>query len=192
MQPEQTAGLILAGGKSHRMGQDKSHLELSGQSLLERSKQMLYAAGCREVIVSSDNLEGAVRDRYSNIGPIAGIEAGMAHLLSQNFHGVMLILPVDMPLLTTASLQQLITAMADHELARFENNPLPLCVELSSQSYEQTKSLAIQAKAKGGIPIKSMFDTLKSTTIEPTSKQLSEFFNCNNPLEFTQLQNSLT
>jgi nicotine blue oxidoreductase len=41
-----TCGVVLAAGGGHRMGQPKATVVLDGQTLLERSVQMLAAAGC--------------------------------------------------------------------------------------------------------------------------------------------------
>jgi molybdenum cofactor guanylyltransferase len=74
--------VILAGGKSRRMGRDKLFLEVGGVPLLHRVHDVL-ARRCAEVIVVGGpaRLEGIrqVQDeRPGGQGPLAGIEAGLA------------------------------------------------------------------------------------------------------------------
>ena len=46
-------GVVLAGGKSSRMGEDKALLKLAnGNTLLQQSIHLLQTAGIEEVVVS--------------------------------------------------------------------------------------------------------------------------------------------
>jgi molybdopterin-guanine dinucleotide biosynthesis protein A len=73
--------LILAGGESRRMGQDKASLVLDGQTLLQRMvniAQPLFT----EVMVSvrqlrSDITLPQVCDAPAHVGPLAGLAAGL-------------------------------------------------------------------------------------------------------------------
>ena len=40
-------GIVLSGGKSSRMGQDKGSLSLNGESLVERAVRVLNRAGAK-------------------------------------------------------------------------------------------------------------------------------------------------
>ena len=46
------SAVILAGGQSRRMGQDKAWLEVGGQPLITRALTVLRAAGIQEIFVS--------------------------------------------------------------------------------------------------------------------------------------------
>lgn len=97
--------LILAGGQSTRMGQDKGWLVLAGEPLVERiARRMLPLAG--EIVISTNRPEGfaarlaglpvvvrTVSDRYPGAGPLAGLHAGLA--VAQ--HELVLALATDMP-----------------------------------------------------------------------------------------------
>ena len=104
------SAVILAGGRSSRMGRDKARLELGGRPLLARQIQLAREAGAAKVFVSGhaerDYLEfgcPVLFDRSADAGPLAGIERALTEISSS----WLLVLAVDMPNLTPAILQQL-------------------------------------------------------------------------------------
>jgi molybdopterin-guanine dinucleotide biosynthesis protein A len=111
------SGLILAGGRSSRMGRDKSLLTLpDGRTLLERQADILRAAGATKLLASvrmdSDpDLPGVklVYDSAPNAGPLAGIAAGLQAAPA----GLVLVLAVDMPAMQAAHLRQLVELAVD-------------------------------------------------------------------------------
>ncbi len=75
--------VILAGGKSRRMGRDKLLLPLSGERLLDRAVRR-YGEVFPRVLVSVSGPErypelgeARVYDRYPGAGPLAGLHAGL-------------------------------------------------------------------------------------------------------------------
>lgn len=75
-------GLILAGGRSSRMGREKLTLEVGGVPLISRVRAALEPS-CREIIVVGDGA-GALDPRRRILdrregreGPLAGLEAGL-------------------------------------------------------------------------------------------------------------------
>lgn len=99
-------GIILAGGKSSRMGTDKALLTLHGQSFLEHCFGELQPL-CAEIIISSsyENHElpnsKRVNDIYSEKGPLGGLHSA----LSASKNDINLCLSVDTPFVTTQFLQ---------------------------------------------------------------------------------------
>lgn len=81
----QAAGVVLAGGKSSRMGTDKAMLMLDGRTLLERSVDKLKQSFSEIIIVDNGkvkyNLPGVreISDIYHDCGPIGGIHASLSN-----------------------------------------------------------------------------------------------------------------
>lgn len=101
-------GVILAGGQSSRMGLDKATLPIAGTTLLEYMHTKLLQAGINEIVICR-NAPGFLNDDIPQLGPL-----GALYTLSQRYprrHA--LIIPVDMPLLSVANLQQFQVAAAD-------------------------------------------------------------------------------
>lgn len=118
------SAIILAGGRSSRMGQDKALLQLQGKTMLQRTCDVAIAAGCHEVLISR-NAAGYIQDEVANRGPLAGIAAA----LKQANNEFCLVLPVDMPSLQPADLQPLLNG----ESCYYADFTLPCVIPNTSQ-----------------------------------------------------------
>jgi len=105
------SAVILAGGKSSRMGRDKGLLEVDGQSLLARQIKLVRAAGASEVFISgrTDNNYAdfdcpVLLDRFPDSGPLSGIQAALAIATTPR----LLVLAVDMPLMKASVFRSLL------------------------------------------------------------------------------------
>lgn len=118
-------GVVLAGGLSSRMGQDKAQLLRSDQSTLSMlafSKQMLSDSGIKHIIVSGDNYD--VPDTVKQSGPVGGILSVLARFPQAKS---LLILPVDLPFITAKALADLrIKGELAQKATYFENHNIPL------------------------------------------------------------------
>jgi molybdenum cofactor guanylyltransferase len=92
-------GVVLAGGKSRRMGRDKLPLMVGGKPLLDRVCFAL-ASQCDEILVAGGYAPAGARQvpdlRPGRQGPLAGIETG---LLAAR-HRAVFVAAGDMPFLT--------------------------------------------------------------------------------------------
>lgn len=78
-------GLVLAGGKSRRMGSDKALLSSNGETQLSRAVHLLERFADRVFVsVRADQASeperrrfASITDRYNDIGPVAGILSAM-------------------------------------------------------------------------------------------------------------------
>ncbi len=104
------SAVILAGGESHRMGQDKAWLELGGQPLIARALSTIRESGIGEIFISgrAGNDYSKLRcpvllDREAGCGPLSGIERA----LEEAGTPLVLVLAVDLPYMTAAFLRKL-------------------------------------------------------------------------------------
>jgi molybdopterin-guanine dinucleotide biosynthesis protein A len=110
------SAVILAGGKSSRMGRDKARLEVDGEPLLARQIQLMRAIGAREIFISGradgDYAEfgcPVVRDEWPGAGPLAGMAAALAAVAAP----LLLVLAVDMPHMKGECLQWLLAGCTE-------------------------------------------------------------------------------
>ena len=94
-------GIVLAGGKSSRLGRDKALLEWGGMRLIERSISIIEPL-CDNIMISTNNPALAylgyplVNDEHRGIGPIAGLHAALRYSRAARH----IVIPCDTPLVT--------------------------------------------------------------------------------------------
>jgi molybdopterin-guanine dinucleotide biosynthesis protein A len=110
------AAVILAGGKSSRMGRDKARLELDGQSLLARQIALVRKIGAAETFISgragadySDFGCPVLCDPVAAAGPLGGIASALGALREP----LLLVLAVDMVNMTDHFLEKLHVSCRD-------------------------------------------------------------------------------
>tara|TARA_R110000868_G_scaffold124025_1_gene328079 strand:+ start:5941 stop:6489 length:549 start_codon:yes stop_codon:yes gene_type:complete len=146
------AGLILAGGQSIRMGQDKASLMWEGETLLSRARTLLRNAGLDAIHVGGrpDQPDG-LPDSVAHAGPARAILDAAGLLRGQYDH--LLVIPVDMPLLSPAQLTPLLGARPS-EARYWQDHPLPAlipveaCCTLISDDIHSIKRLLTTLNAK--------------------------------------------
>ncbi len=107
--------IVLAGGKSERMGRDKALLTRGGVTLLEHTLQTVSEIS-REIIVVADRADRyplatgrGVADRFPGAGPLGGVITGL-ELLGEGAH---LAVACDMPSLQLPVLRYLLSLTDD-------------------------------------------------------------------------------
>ena len=132
-------GLVLAGGRSSRMGQDKAALvHPDGRTLARRCHDLLIEAGCESVVISLRHeqeipagLDGMeiVRDPAGeSLGPIVGMVSGMSLHPAADW----LVVACDLPRLDVLTLTHLVASKQPSEnflayRSEFDGLPEPLC-----------------------------------------------------------------
>jgi len=130
--PKNVIGILLAGGQSKRMGCDKAELNFSGKSQLQHAQKLLHDTGCEHIYISRNHTDGIV-DIYKNQGPLAGLHAVLCHISCPD-NTLALVIPVDMPLLQTDHLKELLQqARRQQRDIYFEDNYLPCVLHIGTQ-----------------------------------------------------------
>jgi molybdopterin converting factor subunit 1 len=180
-------GLVLTGGRSTRMGQDKAALRVSGRTQLERALALLAPHVARAFVsVRADQRADPLRagfeqieDSRAGLGPIAGILAAQERYPDSAW----LVLACDLPLLDAATLEFLLRARAPERLATayrssHDHLPEPLCAV-----YEPASHAALAAYVAGGrnCPRKFLMGANVHLLDEPNPRALD---NTNTPEEY--------
>jgi molybdopterin-guanine dinucleotide biosynthesis protein A len=119
---EQCLGVVLAGGLSSRMGKDKAKLQRNDTDMLNFSKQLLINSGVKNIVVSGDDYD--VPDKVKQSGPVGGIYSVLSKFPQAKS---LLILPVDLPFMTTKILSDLRTkGELSQKATYFEDHNIPL------------------------------------------------------------------
>lgn len=123
-------GIILAGGKSSRMGSDKGLLAINGVPMISHVINSLIKAGIKDIIIISKNSEyqkfgfPVFPDIIEDKGPLGGIYTG----LSKSKTSKNLVLSCDIPFLDETIIDKLIRESGEEQISvvKFQNQLHPL------------------------------------------------------------------
>ncbi len=158
---------ILAGGKSTRMGTDKAFMTLNGRSLLERMLDLGQSVTPDVRIIGNAQkfapFAPTVEDVFRDCGPLGGIHAALRASSSE----LNLILAVDLPFVSPALLQYLITRAqsvpaASATVPDAAGGWQPLCAVYRREFADAAES-ALRA---GRYKIDELFDVVQTQRIE--------------------------
>jgi molybdopterin-guanine dinucleotide biosynthesis protein A len=171
-------GLILAGGLSSRMGEDKALMEIDGQSMLDRTAHILLSMGVERVVVSGARL-GGVPDRWPEAGPVGGL-ASAADVLPD---ADLLVVPVDMPRLGYAVLAPLLSQRL-LRATRWAGHPLPMRLTLDAGTRDALAVLMTQTGRDCSVSALQM--RIGTTTLPLDGMDPLLLANCNTPDEWRE------
>jgi molybdopterin-guanine dinucleotide biosynthesis protein A len=142
-------GLILAGGYSKRMGQDKALLEFHGKPQIEFLFDLLQSH-CDKVFLSKRRGQKAYKnfdciddaDEFLDQGPLGGILSAMKEYPGADW----LVVACDLPFITDETLQTLLThrnlsKTATAFISTHDSLPEPLCAVWQGHAYQPVLKL---------------------------------------------------
>ncbi|MCY3538612.1 MAG: molybdenum cofactor guanylyltransferase [Acidimicrobiia bacterium] len=154
-------GVILAGGKSSRMGSDKALVELAGRPMIEWVAEAM--SGFDQVVVVGRRpgwagLEAIPDLQPDAAGPLSGLQTALAA-----FQRPLVVTAVDQPLVRPETLRRLAEWAMDNRTALcLDGLPQVTCAAYSSDCLDQ----AIQELGSSG-SIQRMLESVPWTRIEP-------------------------
>jgi molybdopterin-guanine dinucleotide biosynthesis protein A len=202
----QLIGIVLAGGKSLRMGEDKSLLLINGNTMLEHMLTILSQTQVSKVMVNrnvtgthesnegreTSDLKQYIQDIIPNKGPLSGIHSALVNFPNAD----LLVVPVDMPMISAASLNVLISNARKHEInCRFalinandgdkktKSATMPLYIHNNSETRQKLEHTLLHSKAFSVYHFCSHFPIL-----EVPLENESEMTNLNYPEQLSQLK----
>ncbi len=202
--PAPVTGFLFAGGRSRRMGQDKVQLPWHGSTLLDLALDKLRAV-CSPVRICSNRqdlytdvpvladasvvIEGV---ECSPIGPLGGLLAA----LEQTKTDWNLFLPVDVPLLPVALLQQMVqkteASSAWAIVPTLHGKPQPLCAVYHRALSSGLRQAAQEEQWKITTALQSAAPDEVVHWMDCTGAEADRWFlNLNTPRDWIRLQ-SLT
>jgi molybdenum cofactor guanylyltransferase len=147
-------GLILAGGSSSRMRQDKAALQYAGVTQLDRAfelagrhvPQVFVSVRASQITDPARSQKPMIVDSVGGEGPIVGIRSALAAYPNVGW----LVLACDLPFLSDAALSQLLrerdaSALATAYRSAHDGLPEPMCA-----IWEPAAAAALAAYSSGG------------------------------------------
>ena len=188
-----TTGIILAGGKNLRMGQNKAFLEVQGERIIDRINRIFVDLFDEVLLVTNsprDYLDLNLRivaDLYRERGSLAGIFTGLFHAsFSHAF-----VAACDMPFLNPALIAHLVGLSPGYDIVipRTEDGLQPLHAVYSRKCLPFMEDLL----REGNLKILDFFHRVKKREVPaeemiPLDPHLSSFLNLNSPEDLSRIQ----
>ncbi|MBQ4830563.1 molybdenum cofactor guanylyltransferase [Alteromonas sp. MMG017] len=183
-------GVVLAGGLSSRMGEDKALLKRDERDMLTYTADLVSSLPIERLLISrneattvscqpnkyADNYK-VVNDVVANIGPLGGIYS----VAKQSNADALIITPVDLPLLRKEDLEQLIDkGTSAKRPAYFSHHYLPLFLPLTTEVRQY-----LEGVVKGQVPQRSV-NTMCTNfdAIEVSPENNARLTNVNTPAQW--------
>ena len=116
--------IVLAGGQSRRMGQDKGLMFLNGKPMISHVLNAIKESGINEILIISNNNEYSkfghpvFNDEYLDKGPLGGIHSGLSNS-SKEYN---LVITCDTPFVDSEMITQLMSNCSDNRITLVRDN----------------------------------------------------------------------
>ncbi|MGB0806993.1 MAG: molybdenum cofactor guanylyltransferase [Salibacteraceae bacterium] len=178
--------IILSGGRSKRMGQDKGLLKgkeirFVDQAIMTArsvSSHIFVSVGAHNKLFYNNLSEKVIVDVKDDLGPLGGIVSVLNHVHTPWF----LVLSVDAPFVSTSSIQELWDNKQKAEGIVFESkgriHPLIGLYNLKTKSKWQA------AMSNNKLKITQIVESFHLQKLEAENNHVSHLKNINTPLEY--------
>jgi molybdopterin-guanine dinucleotide biosynthesis protein A len=190
-----TAGVVLCGGQSSRMGRPKAWLSFGGETMLARVVRVLGEVVAPVVVVAAPGQDvpelppevAVVRDPERGRGPLQGLAEGLEALRGQA--DAVYLSSCDVPLLRPAFVRRLIDLLGEHDIAVAEvggyRHPLAAVYRL------EVAALAERLLAEDRLRPAFLFDQARTRLVRPeeladVDADFRSLRNLNTPAEYEE------
>jgi molybdopterin-guanine dinucleotide biosynthesis protein A len=195
------SGFVLAGGKSSRMKTDKAFLKFDGETFLEKAfKTLVPLCKNTKIVINKDQKQkfeeafpalDFVFDIYTMRGALGGIHAALRNCEAK----FALILAVDLPLVTTETLQKL-TRISDDFSAivprQTDRRLQPLCAVYRVKDCLPKLEKLLETNDSASVRDFLKLVSPKIVEADSLSDSADVFFNVNDSRDFASLIRSST
>jgi molybdopterin-guanine dinucleotide biosynthesis protein A len=192
---EDCTALILAGGDSSRMGQDKAALVLDGKTLLESVTTTMQSIFPKVIVSVRQERAGLnvpqVRDELVASGPLAGLAAGMKSAATPWLFAV----ACDMPFIQPAMIEHLAGQRADCQavVPMVHGYPQPLAAFYSTRCLDIVESIL---NGNGKHSVRALLERLQVRYVSEeqmlaVDPQLRSFFDLDTPQDVAIAMNEV-
>lgn len=185
----EVTGIILAGGKSSRMGRNKALLDFGGRSIIEHTADLFKSIFPEVILVTNTPEEYAnlgikiVTDIFPGKGSLGGIYTGLFH----SSHDYSFIASCDMPFLRRELIEFLISLKDGYDVVvpRLKDGHEPLHAVYSKRCLKPIKSMINREDLRiiGFYPKVSVRE-VPEEELAPFNPEPSSFININTPEEY--------
>ncbi len=194
-------GVILAGGRSRRMGQNKALMRLGNAPLIVHViRQMELVTDELLLITNEPDLYRALSvpmytDILPDMGALGGLHTGLTHAT----HSVVLCVGCDMPLLQPNLLSHLISLLKDYDAVVpcveaadvMKPEPVHIFQTLSAVYSQRCLPIIDGMLATGELRVHALYDRIDARIVQPEEWEIFDpqglsFFNINTPEDFEQ------
>lgn len=186
-----TCGVILAGGKSSRMGKNKALLPILGKPVIQHVAKTLSRC-TEEVFVIANNPSDysflklpIYPDRYVHIGPLGGMESALYHIKADCY----VFAACDMPFLNTDVYNILLSKLESYDavIPIYNQYEHPMCGIYRNSIFHQVQTQI----RKNDLKLKRLLDQIQVNYIDtyegiPNDVIKKHFFNMNYPSEYEE------
>ncbi len=195
--PDDVTGVILAGGESSRMGQNKAFLEVGGRRLVDRMASLLGSLFKELLLVANDLPAFAylglptLPDCLPGKKSLGGIHTALLHMKT----AYCFVAACDMPFLRDGLVRHLLSLREGYDVVvpRLEWGLEPLCAVYSRACLKPVERLL----GRGDLKIINFFPEVRvrevaREDITPFDPGLDSFLNINTPEDLVQANRLLS
>ncbi len=190
-------GVILAGGRSRRMGQNKALMRLGDEPLIAHVIHQMESVTDELLLITNEpDLYTALKlpmhaDILPDMGALGGLHTGLTYATNST----VICVGCDMPLLQPNLLSHLTTLLGDYDAVvpcvQAADRSTPVFQTLSAVYSKGCLSVIDEMLAVGELRVHALYDRIDARIVQPHEWQAFDprglsFFNINTPEDFEE------